>query len=208
MKYLPILLLVVSCKHNFKRIVTKQIQPIYYKVSVQKDNSLNHFVAFSNAELALSSINKSEFEYEIRVHYIYSFGQTYFRHGWDGNQNYIFLSCGVSFDRNDSSFINFPEKVEVFRERKFDYGFSFNMDSSYNGFKVDSSETVLLDNISDFVIQIKEHKQVRYFYFTNNKMQKNDIENKLLNFVHKIEKVHNFQFYTDSKKILETGLTY
>ena len=152
-----VILSIYGCNTNggFNRQVLDLNTEVFYGIDKHenKESLIFLFTQDLNKAFSLTPINESPAENEIRVYYLYSFGQIFFRQQFkQGHTNAELYICS-GYKRNDSMFMQQKVVIKTQGKYKYDNSMDFNNLSKYT-MKIGGQDETILDNISEYFIQI------------------------------------------------------
>ena len=212
MKKTLLLLLIVfndSCteKIHFIREGYRINKKVFYGLDGQAKETadFSFFKHRVDKAFALSPIEKSTYPYELRVYFVYSFGETFLLQQFDEKDSMMAqLITARTEVINDSLFMDHKELVTIRGNYKYDGSFKIK------GLKTDSLliendvPPNTLDHISLFYFQIKIKNSVKYIIADAiDFRQSRDVELSIVKKITQLEKDLDFEFI--SKRILDSA---
>jgi hypothetical protein len=202
-----------SCKEkssSFTRNSFALKQIIFYGIKEKNENDslLRIIISDLDKVFKLPDLQVSNTQNEIRIFYMNASGSLFFQQQFTGDSTIADLYICSGENSNDSLFLKLHHKITV--AGKHQYSNQFNAAGISDFFQqLEVQQEGILDNISQFTVQVKNGQMVKSFLidkpFT---IQPQTPESRYISkIVKQISEDFNFNFNGSVKGILDTAMT-
>jgi hypothetical protein len=196
-------------KQHFTRNVSAINKTVFYgiKSANDKDSLLQLMVKDVNTIFDLPDIYASDMENEIRVYYVNAFGSLFFRQQFAADSTKIDLFVCGGKKNNDSLFMKIDYLVSVKGLHRYDGVFDASgIRSRYEW--IEDQDSDALDNISQYTVQLKNKKEIKYLLIDDPCGSKNQTsESKFVcKIARQISKDFSFNFNSSIDDIINSAM--